>query len=187
MLTDARISVLKDAIAAIGEAGEAISKLVDGLRQVVTTGYEGYDFVKAKRVRSRLLDISRRNIVSISSKQQVVVTSLDEYLEMKNPSDADWIKVSNKISDTLANLKTILNDIQEENSELVTDASFPTLNSSITMRGATLLKLSEITPPITNDERALLMKISAKYKILLIDAKKASDEFNAYLIKSKQE
>lgn len=186
-ITDARILILKEAIAAIGEAGEAISKLVDGLRKVVTTGYEGYDFVNAKLQRERLLDLSSRNTVSIAVRQQLVVSTLDEYLEKRNPSDADWLEVSKNINVTLETVNSILSDIQKENSELVTDHSFLTLNESLATRVRTLSKLSKITPPITMEERALLTQISQKYKALLINAKKAADEFNAYLIKSKQQ
>ena len=54
-----RIAILTDLVNAIGAAGEAISKLTAGFRDLVVAGKDSYKYVAAARERDRLIDLSR--------------------------------------------------------------------------------------------------------------------------------
>jgi hypothetical protein len=183
---DARIAILREIISAIGDAGEAISKLTAGVKDMLVAGTEGFDFVSARRDKGRLKDILSRNYVSMTVKQSYVVQSLDEYLQKPNPSDEDWDEVAQKIKSTLKTLNEIFSDVKSENSNFVLDKSFKDLVTSLANRTSTLNKLSEISPPFSANERGLLFEISRAYKKLLSKAAVAHDELADYLSKNSK-
>lgn len=176
-----RIAILRELVDAIGAAGEAISKLTAGFKDLVVTSAAGYNYVSAERERSHLIDISRRTTNLIVTQNVRVVQSLDEYLEIKHPSDEDWRQVIGNVDSTLVTVHTLLSDVQSEKSDFVLEPAFATLNRTLAGRVSLLQQLSHMGPPTTLEERKLLAQASEKYKVLIANAERAVVELNAYV------
>lgn len=180
-----RIAILTDLVNAIGAAGQAISKLTAGFKDLVVAGRDTYDYVSAKRERNRLIDISRRTTNLISTQNILVVGSLDEYLGMHEPNDMDWARVIQNVGTTLSSVRELLRDVQHEDGSFVLESAFGTLNETLSSRSALLSQLAAMPAPKSKDEIMLLQKASAKYKVLIANAKQAIGELNSY-VKSKE-
>ncbi len=176
-----RIAILRDLVDAIGAAGEAISKLTAGFKDLVVTSAAGYKYVSAERERSHLIDISRRTGNLIVMQNVQVVQSLDEYVEIKHPSDEDWRQVVGNVNSTLTTVRALLSDVQSEKSDFVLEPAFATLNRTLAGRVSLLQQLSQMGPPTTQGERKLLAQASEKYKVLIANAEQAVVELNAYV------
>ncbi len=176
-----RIAILRDLVDAIGAAGEAISKLTAGFKDLVVTSAAGYKHVSAERERSHLIDISRRTGNLIVMQNVQVVQSLDEYVEIKHPSDEDWRQVVGNVNSTLTTVRALLSDVQSEKSDFVLEPAFATLNRTLAGRVSLLQQLSQMGPPTTQGERKLLAQASEKYKVLIANAEQAVVELNAYV------
>ena len=176
-----KIEILGEWVKAIGAAGEAVAKLVDGFKNLILLGKEGYEYVAAKRERDRLLDISSRTSHLLAFQSAYVVASLDEYLEQKHPYDESWEFIADSIQKTLLAVKELLSDVQAENGDLVLESAFLTLNQTLAARSLLLRKLVKMPAPSSEEERELLRQASAKYKILILNAEKAVKALNTYI------
>jgi hypothetical protein len=173
--------VLRELVEALGAAGEAISKLTVGFKDLVVTGAAGYNYVAAARERDRLIDISRRTANLITSQNIRVVQGLDDYLALKNPSERDWAQMVGSVGTTLSSVRVLLADVQSEKGEFVLEPAFLTLNKTLAARSSLLQKLAAMPAPDTEEERKLLLQASAKYKVLIANAEQAVGELNAYV------
>jgi hypothetical protein len=181
----ARIAILRDLVEAIGAAGEAISKLTAGFKDLVVTSASGYSYVAAERERDRLIDISRRTAVLIASQNVQVVQSLDEYLALRNPTENDWSRVLANVDFTLRSVRELLADVQQEKGEFVLQPAFLRLNSALSGRSSLLQKLMNMPAPMTVEEREVLQQANEKYKVLISNATQAVTELNDY-VKSRK-
>ena len=176
-----RIAVLHELVAVLGAAGEAVSKLTTGFKEMVGAGSAEYDQAAAERERDRLIDISRRTTNLIVSMNIRLVQSLDDYLALRNPSDEDWARVIGNVNSTLGSVHTLLADVQAERSEFVLEPAFLLLNRTLAARSSLLLELAALPAPATDEEREVLAEASEKYKVLIANAEQALKELNAYL------
>lgn len=179
-----RIALLEDLVKALGAAGEAISKLTAGFKDLVSTGADGYNYVAARRERTRLLEISRRT-ANLFGSNQAVVDGLDEYVALHNRNEADWRNVARNVNSTLSKVQMLLADVESENGDFVLQNTSLALKETLTARSLLLQQLAEIPAPASNEELALLVKASEKYKVLIANAKEAVKELNAY-VKAKK-
>lgn len=180
-----RIAILTDIVTAIGAAGKAISDITAGIRSLVIAGNEGYSYVAAEREKTRLNDIVRRTTNLIATQNVMVVQSLDEYLALPHPTESDWHVVARNVDSTLSSVGELLADVQNENSSFVNQDASLTLKKTLASRSIVLGKLSAMAPPFSKEERTILRKASAEYKVLISNAELAVKELNAY-IRSKK-
>lgn len=182
---NSRINLFKDAVEAVGAAGDAIAKITDGIRHLVVTGAEGYNYVAAERERDRLKRLSARATNLGSVKQQIVVRSIDEYLKKSNPSQADWDAVTDGIRNVIIGVKGLLDDVRNERSDFVLEESYSKFVSTLGSRALLLDKLENLPAPSTTEERAALAQINIEYKRLLTNFQEAITQLNAYLKQKK--
>jgi hypothetical protein len=183
--SDSRITILKDFVSAIGAAGDAISKLTVGFKDLVVAGKDSYNYVAAERERSRLIDISRRTANLIASQNVRVVESFDQYLLVIEPTNADWAHVAQNVEATLVAVHELLRDVRNENGDFVLEPAFLALNQTLSARSSLLHQLIAIPAPTSPDERRLLREASDRYKILIVNARQAVEGLNAY-VKAKK-
>lgn len=180
-----RIAILTDLVDAIGAAGEAISKITAGFKDLVIAGKDSYKYVAAERERSRLIDISRRTATLIASQNSSLVASLDEYIAKRVPGEEDWAQVSKNVGITLLAVQELLSDVQNEDGSFVLEPAFLTLNQTLSSRVSLLTRLTGMSAPRTKEERELLRRASANYKALIKNATDAVAQLNAYVKTTK--
>jgi hypothetical protein len=181
----ARIAILTDLVNAIGAAGEAISKLTAGFKDLVVAGKDSYNYVAATRERDRLLDLSRRTTNLIVTQNIQVVESLDQYLAERHPTKDDWEKVIRNIEATLVSVRELVADVQAENGSFVLEPAFLTLNQTLSSRASLLSQLAAMRTPNSKEELSLLQQASANYKLLIANAREAVMQLNAYIKSAK--
>jgi hypothetical protein len=159
-----RVNVLKDLVDAIGAAGDAISKLTDGVAHLVTTGQHGYDFVDARVERQRLIDISAQSDILISRNQEPAVQALDAYLLKKDPTAADWDDVLQHLRTTLQKTRDLLVALETDRSDFVLQPAFAELESALSEKTSIFERLAILPPPSDVQERKLLREASKRYK-----------------------
>ena len=180
-----RIAILTDLVNAIGAAGESISKLTAGFRDLVVAGKDSYKYVAAARERDRLIDLSRRTTNLIATQNIRVVENLDQYLAELSPTQDDWAKVVRNIEATLGSVQALLTDVQAEDGSFVLEPAFLTLNQTLSSRASLLTQLAAMPAPTSKEELSLLRQASAKYKLLIANAKEAVTQLNAYVKSTK--
>lgn len=181
----ARIAILTDLVNAIGAAGEAISKLTAGFKDLVVAGKDSYKYVAAARERDRLIDLSRRTTNLIATQNIRVVENLDQYLVEHNPTQDDWEKVVRNIEATLGSVQALLADVQAEDGSFVLEPAFLTLNQTLSSRASLLTQLASMPAPTSKEELSLLRQASTKYKQLIANAKEAVTQLNTYIKSTK--
>ncbi len=180
-----KLAVLKEAIDAVGAAGDAIAKLTDGIKHLVVTGAQGYDYVSAQREYARLKDLSARSRSLIMEQRVHVVENIDEYLQLSAPTQDDWRRVAEKLGSTLKDVNALLTDVQNERSDLVLEDAYAKLSSSLAARANLLGKLAAMDPPVSPEERAMLQTLQEKYQVLLKNFEAAIEELNLYIKQHK--
>jgi hypothetical protein len=181
----AKIAILTDLVSAIGAAGEAISKLTAGFKDLVVAGKDSYKYVAAARERDRLIDLSRRTTNLIAAQNIRVVESLDQYLAERNPTQDDWAKVVRNIEATLGSVQKLLADVQAEDGSFVLEPAFLTLNQTLSSRASLLTQLAAMPAPSSKKELSILRQASEKYKLLIANAREAVTQLNAYIKSAK--
>lgn len=176
-----KIAILKDLVEAIGAAGDAIASLTDGVAHLVVTGSDAWSYVSAKRERNRLLDISSRTVDLIAQKNVRVVTAIENYLSIQNPTSDQWRTVTAALNRTLSDVLNLLEDVRSERGDFVLQPAYLTLHTSLNSRASALQQLSTLPPPTSTEERELLRQANEKYKVLISNATKALVELNKYI------
>ncbi|MEW5788217.1 MAG: hypothetical protein AB1899_10245 [Pseudomonadota bacterium] len=179
--TSSRISIFTDLVNAIGAAGEAISKLTAGIKDLVIAGNDSYNYVAASRERDRLIDISIRTQILIAQQNVAVENALNEYLTKSEPNQKAWELVVDNILTTLYSVHLLLSDVQKENGAFVLEPAYPELNKTLAARSSLLEKLAKMPAPRTKKELDLLRQISNKYAVLINKAEEAVVQLNEYI------
>jgi hypothetical protein len=176
-----RLEVLKDVGDAVGAAGDAISKLTDGIAHLVSTANSGWAYVSASNVKSRLNDISARATSLAAIKNVRVVESIDEYLKHPHPTIPDWDAVNERFAGVIIEVKGLLDNLKSERSDFIREDAYAKLVQTLASRSSLLDKLRTLPPPETSEERKALRLINDKYKVLILNFQAAVRELNAYL------
>jgi hypothetical protein len=171
----------KAALDLMGAAGDAMVKLTDGFKHMVTTGYSGYNHISAKRTHKRLVSLSARATQIQYHQQSTFVYSIDDYLSIDIPTPLHWTRVVRGIKEVLKKLTKILDDVHKERSDFVLENAYAKLTESLAARLGLLAKLSKMPPPKSEDEKESLRKIQEEYKRLLNNFREAIEQLNLYL------
>ncbi|MFT5306705.1 MAG: hypothetical protein ACI89M_002231 [Chitinophagales bacterium] len=180
-----RINLFKDAVEAIGAAGDAIESLTDSIGHLIKTGNDGYDYVAANREYNRLKDLSARSTNLVNLKQEAVVKSIDGYLAIDKPSNYDWDSLIQGIPDVVSNVKLLLDDVKEERSDFILEDAYAKMGSSLQSRTMVLNKISSLPKPNSKEELEQLRKLNEEYKRLIASFKDAIKQLNTYIKQSK--
>jgi hypothetical protein len=175
------INLFKNAIESVGAAGDAIAKLTDGIKHLVVTGTEGYDYVAARRDYNHLKELSVKSTDTFLTQGQVVVRGLDNYLSLQNPTPQDWYEFTDELDFVLIKVQMLLNDVRAERSDFVLEEAYKKLGASLGMRSAILSRFSELPPPVTPEEKAALRSLGKEYRRLLANFEEAITQLNLYL------
>ena len=175
------LAIYKELIDAIGAAGDAIIKIVDGVKHLVVTGTSGYNYIAAERERNRLVEISARATNLQARHQARVVRDIDEYLCKPKPGPLDWYAITEGIARVIKNIKELLDDVGSERSDFVLESAYAKLLETMSARVSLLSRVSELPPPSSNEERDALGQLNSQYKRLLDSFREAIEQLNIYL------
>ncbi len=179
-----QLILYKEIIESIGAAGDALTKIVDGIKHLVVTGTSGYNYVAAERERKRLIEISARATNLQARHQARVVRDIDEFLKKNNPNAMDWYAVKGGITYVIENIKNLLDDVGKERSDFVLESAYSKLLEALGDRVSLLTKISELRLPNTQEEKDALRELNAEYKRLLSCFRDAIAMLNEYLSRS---
>jgi len=171
----------KELIDAISAAGDAITKIVDGIKHLIVTGASGYNYVAAERERKRLVEISARATNLQARHQARVVRDLDEYVNKPNPNPLDWYAVKDGIAYVIENIKELLDDVGKERSDFVLESAYSKLLETMGARVSLLTRISKLNPPNTREEKDALRELNSKYNRLLSSFREAIEQLNLYI------
>lgn len=178
-----RINVFKDAVDALGAAGDAVTKLTDGIAHLVMTGNKGWTYVSAQRAKSRLQDIVARSSDLISVQRPRVLDAIESYLSNPNPTGMDWDRAKEHFGFVLGDVKGILEDLRSERSDFVREETYLTFLEVFIQREDILMKIMVLPQPVTADDRAAVSEMNARYRTLVDRTRTAIGQLNIYLSK----
>ena len=164
---------------ALSAGADALVKLTDAIKHIVSTGHTGYKSVTAKRTHKRLKDLSARAQHLLISLQTPIVESIDNYLI--KPDDERWEETKQSINNALGELGALLEDIKKERSDFILDKSYSDFYKSSQSRVGPMRRLIGMSPPRSLTERKALIEINNKYKGLLKDFNEAIKQMNLYI------
>jgi len=94
-----KLQILTEVAQALGDLGDSVVKITDGIKHIVVTGGEGVSFVLAKKTKSELKELSALSTQFAATQNVSVIQSIDEYL--RYPNARDWPFVQQKLSNVL--------------------------------------------------------------------------------------
>jgi hypothetical protein len=174
-------------VKALGEAGEALSKITKGIRDAVEAGNDAYGHVAASRVRDRLVELSTRLVRLTNVGNIAVLDSLGEYIHLARSAPASpelklhWERAVSDMSEALAMVLAILKDVEGERSDFVLQSAYAELTGILHSRVRILSELKKVTPPVTSEAIAELVQIQEKYAELRGKTQELVQQLNAYI------
>lgn len=176
---DLKISVFKDIAEALGSAGDAISRITDGVKHLVESGDSAYGIVQARVTYNKLKKISRMSSELRMSQNVSVLNSIDAFLQ--SPSHERWRAVTTTLDETIIKVNSILKDVRLDNSDFILEKAYRDLAGTLQTRSAMITSLRHVQMPTTPEEFAALREVNYNYKMLMIQLDKAIDDLNIYL------
>lgn len=172
----------------LANAGDALSKITKGFRDLATAGSDAYSFSAAIRERDRLKILSKDLRELTNHYNSRVVDSIDDYIVMVRREKLDsekktraWALVSSHIDRTLESVAGLLDDVKKEDGDFVLMPAYESLRATLNSRSVTLGRLRDITAPTSKEELVQLEQLSEKYKIFIVNAKEATNQLNEYI------
>lgn len=179
-----RLATLTGVAAALGEAAESVSKMVDSFAHLIRTATRGYDAASARATYSRLRDLSARASILIAEQQISVIQGIDAYIEeSSNPAVRSllWSSLTTKFRSILLEINSLLADVQAERSDFVLETTYLDMIRTLQTRGVILEELLYMPPPTSPEELKELRQIRDNYELLIINLRRATIELNEYL------
>jgi hypothetical protein len=180
-----RLNLFKDAVEAVGAAGDAIINITDSIAHLVKTGKGGYDVIAASREYDRLLDLSAKSTNLVNLKQVVVVKSIEDYLALEDPTNHQWNSVKEGVQSVINGVKLLLTNVKEERSDFVLEEAYSRMGITLQSRALILKKISALPKPETKEELEQLKKLNKEYKRLITSFSEAIKQLNKYIKASK--
>lgn len=174
-----KIEVLSEIAKALGDLGDSIVKITNGIKHIVVTGEEGVSFILAKKTKSQLKELSAISTQFAVSQNIRAVQSIDDYIQYPNPDD--WPYVQEKLRNILLSGSELLSEWNKERSDFIVEPSYARLIETLNARVGILEKLSSIEAPLTTKELEALGELNHNYKALVAQFKSAIKELNKYI------
>ena len=184
----ARLAVI---VTALGEAGTALSKLTQGLRDAAVAGSDAYEHVTAARARDRLVELSVKLGRLTNVGNEIVLDSLAEYIHLARttPGSPDlgkhWTKLIADLAGTVRMVREILGDLEAERSDFVLEPAYRERDLAMRARSSRLSGLAALPPPVSADAIAELEKIREAYVALHRRTRELIEQLNAYIKRLK--
>ncbi len=175
----ARLNVLRQVVDAVGAAGDAIGKLTDGVRKLLSAGTTGWDTLSARRTHQRLLDLSRLTSGLATEQTVEMMPGIQAYL--LEPTPSNWTRLQVQVDTVLARVTDLLGRLDHERSDLVLQPAYVQLQRAVTARRPVLAQLRGMPPPRSKAEMKELRRLLTRYQVLAERLDSARDELNAYL------
>jgi hypothetical protein len=170
-----------EAIAVVAAAGDAITRIVYGVKHLVVTGASGYNYLAAQRQRDRLIELSARATDIQVTSNVAVIRSLDEYLGKRRPSASDWMAVQESLAQVLEHLVELLDDVRHERSDFVLEEAYRKLLETTSSRAMLAGQIGSLPPPSNDEERRAVRQLTSEYKRMLACFGEAVQQLNEYL------
>jgi len=184
----ARIEILEDLVKAIGSAGDAISKLTAGVRDLVVNGSNAYDYVAASREHDHLVALSNQLSSLVATQQTNVVSNIEDYLSTmsseatrkKTDVQQSWELVVSRLRSVLESTKNLLDEVDHEKSDFVLQPAFLKLKEALAVKFSIMDKLMSMPAPSSPEELSKLKAADYQYKRLISNTRDAIAALNSY-------
>lgn len=174
-----KLQILTEVAQALGDLGDSVVKITDGIKHIIVTGGEGVSFVLAKKTKYELIKLSATSTQFAATQNASVIQSIDEYL--RHPNARDWPFVQQKLSNVLFRGSELLKEWNEERSDFIAEPAYAELLETLNARVSILRKLNSMDAPTTKEELEALHVVNHRYKILVHQFKSAVQELNIYI------
>lgn len=181
------VAAIAAVVVLVANAGDALSKISKGFRDLITAGSDAYSFSAAVRERDRLKLLSKDLRELTQGSNVMLVQSIDYYIAMarrKRPEpevEAAWTLVASHVDQTLISVTRLLEDVKQEKGDFVLMPAYESLLATLTSRSITLGRLKSIDAPTSKEELAQLELLSEKYRIFIANAREATNQLNEYI------
>lgn len=179
------VVLLKELADRVGAAADALTKIVDSLTHLVTTGAQGYNAVHANLVYDKLRNTSAL-ASSLVSSQLILAKNLGEYAESAAGADqasreVAWAALVKRVQDVLTQVLAILNRVREDRSDFVLEPAYAKLSDVLQARVSLLQRIQSMPAPSTPEELQSVREIANRYNDLIAQLQLARDEMNVYV------
>lgn len=173
------VAAIKELAETVGAVGEALSKLTDGVKNLVVTGASGWDSVSARKTHSRLVALSA-DLTSLSVSQRITtLAALESFVD--KPTSATWQTFLTASDTVLLQANSLLEKLRQERSDFVLESSYQRLQQALGARVDLLSRLKTVKEPTAPAELAEVRSLLKAYRKLVVELEAAKDELNAYL------
>lgn len=164
---------------ALGEIGDSIIKITDGIKHVIVTGEGGVSYILAKNTENDLRELSALSTQFSATSNMEFVESIDDYL--LHPTPNGWKQVRARISNILSKGSILLSKWDKQRSDFIAQESYANLLNSLNGRMRILMQLQSMDAPTSKKEINALREVNKKYKALILNFRKAIQELNNYI------
>jgi cellobiose-specific phosphotransferase system component IIA len=174
-----KVDLLRQFADAIGAAGDAVSKLADGIKHAVDTGVTFQNEKAARDTHDRLLALSKDLLEFRSLHNGITLSEMDQFLAM--PNAEAWAAVVERARATLSDALQLQEKLKAENSEFVLKPAYETLYSAFSSRVTLLHELASLPYPRSAAELSIVREADRNYRILVANTARANNEMNRYI------
>lgn len=179
-LKQSKKSVLIEVAQALGELGDSIVKLTDGVKHQVVAKNKTLDNLFAKKTKNTLKDLSIRSTQFRKSQNTMTVVTKNNYL--LDPRPHVWYESKMNLGIIIKSGFDMLQEWEAEHSDLALKESYKQL---LLTRMNILKRLEQMEPPATEEELSALNQVNQKYRKLITQFNAAILELNTYINKTE--
>ena len=167
--------VLNEVAQTIGELGDSLAQLTDGVKRLVVSGDKTVDHAFANRTNNTLRDLSIRS-TQLRGKQNTMTAGIinDNFLD---PRPLVWYESKTNLRIIIKSGTDLLQEWGAKHSEFLPEESNRYLLSTL----STLKKLEQMEPPATDEELAALYQVNQEYRKLIDQLNAAIYELDTYI------
>jgi hypothetical protein len=160
----------------VAEALRALTEMLNNVANLVRSGDKGWEYLAARRMRARLVNICARSTWTVSGQ-----STLDLYLLENDPTHAHWSAVTQELEHVLHDVNAVLDDLRNEHSDFVLDSAYEKLVSVLRRESVVLATLAHQPQPETQEAQATVRRLNNAYKLFQQQYHAAVGELGKYL------
>jgi hypothetical protein len=167
----------------LAAAADGVAKFGDSIAHLVQLGVAGYDAVAARKARAELVELRAALVGFVSGANMPLLKAIDDYVDA-NPRPSPevlgqwWIAILDKVDFALAQVRTLLVEVEHVRSDFVLQTAYSQLNIALGSRSPILFELHKIPPPVQPDELNALRKLGIDYRRLSNATTRASQQLD---------
>jgi hypothetical protein len=155
-----KIDLLRQITDAVGAAGEALSRLADGIKHAVDTKTAFETESAARNTHDRLLALSKDVLAFREHHNAMTLTIIETFVDA--PNAANWDAIMRHAQTTLSEALLLQKKLDAENSEFVLKPAYETLSMALEGRVSLLTQLEQLSFPSTPQELEIMRGIATK-------------------------